>query len=862
MVKAAQWNKSMLVKHADFILPLKIIAITVSLCSSTLACAEEKFNTSFIHGDASIVNELSASDDILPGRYPFDIYVNEQRVDHRDVEFRKFDPKLPIRPCISAQELFSYGVQLNGIDAKDDCVDLTQAIKGASLTYDAGVQRVDISVPQIFMQAQPKGEISPRVYDNGINAAFVNYNFSGSDYRTRASGANGDTRYYYLSTNNGLNLGRWRLRNNSTWQQQSGAGSRWQSISTWAETDIVPWRSRLLLGQSSTDNAVFDSFQFRGAQISSVTDILPDSLRGYAPVVRGVARTNARVDVRQNGYTVYSTNVAPGPFSLTDIYPSTLSGDLQVTVNEADGSQQHFTVPYSSVTNMLREGIWDYALTAGKYVDGSTNYHPRFVQGTLSRGIGHEMTPYGGVLLADHYSSAVVGIGKNLGMFGALSFDAAWAKTSLANGDDKQGESFRFLYSKSLNTLGTELQIAGYRYSTSGYYDFSDMVAERADYENGQYRNQYTDTDDTETGVPAWAQNQHKYYYTSTYNNKRQRLEITLNQHVGPFTLYTSVTNQTYWGTENRDRTIQTGINSTWHDVSYGLYVQDSRSNYGQNERSATLTVSIPFSAFEHHPMNVSLNMTHSKQSGDSYNTGISGSALDDNRLNYYLQSGHASGSGQTSTADLSYMGSMGTAELGYTWSGNYQQTSLNLAGGALAHSGGVTLSQPLQNTVVLVEAKGAQGVRLENQPGVSIDHFGYAVMNSATPYRHNRVALRTEDIGAGLDIPSAAKDVVPTYGAISRVTFDTRSGQSVLIHAHLNKGDVPMIGASVFNAAGSNIGTVGTNGDTFVAGVKSEESLLVKWGDVKGESCQITLPELKASTAGYQELTLVCQQN
>ena len=104
---------------------------------------------------------------------------------------------------------------------------------------------------------------------------------------------------------------------------------------------------------------MFDSFQFRGAQISSVPEMLPDSRRGYAPVVRGVANTNARVEVRQNGYTVYSTVVPPGPFALTDISPSTLSGDLAVTVIEADGSRHSFTLPYSSVPNMLRDGIWE-----------------------------------------------------------------------------------------------------------------------------------------------------------------------------------------------------------------------------------------------------------------------------------------------------------------------------------------------------------------------------------------------------------------------------------------------------------------------------------------------------------------------
>ncbi|WP_163574289.1 fimbria/pilus outer membrane usher protein, partial [Klebsiella pneumoniae] len=88
--------------------------------------------------------------------------------------------------------------------------------------------------------------------------------------------------------------------------------------------------------------------------------------------------------------------------------------------------------------------------------------------------------------------------------------------------------------------------------------------------------------------------------------------------------------------------------------------------------------------------------------------------------------------------------------------------------------------------------------VRLENQPGVAIDRFGYAVLTSAMPYRHNRVALRTSDIGNGLEIPLAAKDIVPTERAIGRVTFETHLGQSLLIHAKLADVSVPVIGANI----------------------------------------------------------------
>ncbi|XLM21608.1 fimbria/pilus outer membrane usher protein, partial [Chromobacterium piscinae] len=61
------------------------------------------------------------------------------------------------------------------------------------------------------------------------------------------------------------------------------------------------------------------------------------SLQGYAPVVRGVAETNAKVSVRQNGNVIYENVVPPGEFSIDDLYNTGFSGDLEVTVTEADG---------------------------------------------------------------------------------------------------------------------------------------------------------------------------------------------------------------------------------------------------------------------------------------------------------------------------------------------------------------------------------------------------------------------------------------------------------------------------------------------------------------------------------------------
>ncbi|WP_392421315.1 fimbria/pilus outer membrane usher protein [Edwardsiella piscicida] len=842
---------------------LAFAAGSLSLGCSASAWAE--FNMSFVHGSENVnaAHAVAEGNALPPGEYPFAIYLNKQQVDNKVIRFTAKEGAAA-QPCLTVEDLLNYGVKLPDTLTPGSCVDVAAAVNGATLSFDPAVQQIDLSVPQVMLAQHARGAIPTTLYDQGINAAFSNYSLNyNRNSSQRQSGQNSE--YTFLSLNNGLNLWNWRLRNNMTMNKVSGQAAQWDNIATWAETDIASWRSRLQLGQASTNNTVFNSIQFRGAQLSSVDDMLPESLRGYAPVVRGVAATNARVDIRQNGYVVYSTNVAPGPFEIRDIYPHSNSGDLQVTVNEADGTRKHFTVSYSSIANMLREGIWNYQLTAGRYQNGDTRYTPNFMQGTLARGIAYGLTPYGGLIVADNYRAAALGVAKNMGEWGAISIDGSYSDTTLANGERARGQSYRFLYSKSLNQMGTNVQLAGYRYATSGYYDFADAVEERSRWRQGIYENNYYNPGDEQTGIPDLDnRNQHRVY-TSRYANKRERVDVSINQQLWQgATLYANVSSQSYWGGGGRDRTVQLGYNDAFKRISYGVYLQDTRSQYGYADRSINLSVSIPLNwGRENHSASLNVSGTHSRQSGDSYNTGISGTALSDQRLSYALSTGHTESAGQSSALNLGYRGAYGNLDGSYSYSNSYNQLGLGLSGGVLLHSGGVTLSQPLQNTVILVEAKHASGVRLDNQTGVAIDPFGYAVVPSATPYRFNAVALHTQDFEPGLDVPVASKQVVPTEKAIVKVRFDTFYGVSLLIHSHLNDGGYPAVGASVFNPQGRNSGTVGLNGDLYVSGAQPGEKLTLRWGNQPGQQCTLALPSdlsMRNTTAGYQELTLPCQ--
>lgn len=97
------------------------------------------------------------------------------------------------------------------------------------------------------------------------------------------------------------------------------------------------------------------------------------------------------------------------------MYPTGSSGDLDVTIKEADGSEQHQLVPFASLPVLQREGRLKYSLTSGQYrpYDSAVD-KTFFTQGSAIYGLPAGFTAYGGGQLSQHYQSLLVGLGKTL----------------------------------------------------------------------------------------------------------------------------------------------------------------------------------------------------------------------------------------------------------------------------------------------------------------------------------------------------------------------------------------------------------------------------------------------------------------
>lgn len=458
---------------------LALASPATAMTDHNSAATHVKFNTSFIQGTdqpADLATFLQGNS-VVPGSYRVDVYVNRVLSGRRDINFVSNAAKGTVEACLTLDMLRQFGMNTDAVQAGDAsptaCFDLPARVEFARVDYQPASLRLNISIPQAMMSRSARGYVPPELWDEGETVGFVNYNFSGA--RRSRSGQAQDQDQYYLSVRNGVNLGTWRLRNESSLTYGNDQPYRFRSNRTFIQRDITSLKSQLTLGETFTDSQVFDSVRFLGAMVMSDEGMLPDSERIFAPVIRGIADTNALVEVRQNGFMLYSGNVSPGPFEITDIYPSGSNGDLEVTVVEADGSKRVFVQAYASLPIMVPKGALRYSLAAGQY-DSNTEdgLSPSFASGTLVYGLTERVTAAGGVQLAEDYQAGNIGAGVNTGL-GAVSLDLT---QSLSRQREQRysGQSLRVRYANTLDLTNTTLAVAGYRYSTDQYLTFDGHV--------------------------------------------------------------------------------------------------------------------------------------------------------------------------------------------------------------------------------------------------------------------------------------------------------------------------------------------------------------------------------------------------
>ena len=818
-----------------------IFSSTVTFANTAGALNKSKFSTHFLQngGQGVDLNDFLQGSTVAAGTYRVDIYINRSLVGRQDVSFTKQQTTGRVEACLTVPVFESLGLDLKPLrDAgkldetrPELCYDLISLIEQSSVEYDASRQHLNIGVPQASMQRSARGYVDPALWDEGVTAAFTNYNITGRRNTTRA----GNNDSYSVGLNNGINLGPWRLRNDSNISSTEANGVTLTRNRTFAQRDITSLKSQLTLGQTFTSSHVFDSVRIKGLTLASDDSMLPDSLRGYAPTIRGDAETNATIEVRQNNYLLYSTTVAPGPFVIDDIYPNGSNGDLEITVIEADGRRRVTTQAFASLPQMVRRGTFRYNLAIGQYdSNGYYGVTPMVGIAGLAYGAGDNTTLFGGVQWAPDFSAINLGASQNTAI-GAFSADVTQSTSTHVVGQRNKGQSARLLYSKTLASTDTTFSLASYRYSTEGYRTLNEHVSD-IDINNRHRRG----------------------------GRAKTRFDLTLNQSLGGRkygALYLRMGEQRYWNLPGKTRQFSLGYGGNWGAMTYNLNATQTLTPDVSREKSAGTRISLSLSyplGNSSRPTRVSSTLSADDKGEHSLQAGANGAVLDRNDLFYSVSAGHESLGGKTFSGNLNGTTPVAQVAAGYAQGATFKSLNGTAAGSIVVHAGGINFGQTVGESFTLVEVPGVAGIPVGNNAGVTTGTNGHAVVPNSQPYRTNWINLDSSQLGADIEIDNTTQQVIPRRGSVTVARFNIKQGRRVQFELVKADGTPMPFGARVENAEGTLLAIADPSGQALVL-VESDKGILnIKSGALACEAAY-ALPE-RSSTQGYDQMKLVCR--
>ncbi|MGJ3353980.1 outer membrane usher protein [Providencia sp. Je.9.19] len=813
-----------------------IIAITQN--QYTFANTNIEFNTDIldVHDRSNIdLSEFTHAGYIMPGTYPFYISLNTNTLPSvYDIAYitSASNPQETV-PCLSPEVMSQLALQdewqkklqwwNNGQCLKVD------SLPGMTASGSLASETIVITIPQAYLEFTSDNWDPPARWDNGVAGALFDYNLN-----TQLTDPKNSKSSRQISGNGvaGMNLGVWRFRANwqANYNDTSGQSTErhWDWSQYYAYRAITSLSAKLTLGEEYLRSGIFESFRYLGASLMSDDNMLPPNLRGYAPEVSGVAKTNAKVTVSQQGRVLYETQVAPGPFRIQDLNDA-VNGKLDVRVEEQDGSTQEFQIDTATIPYLTRPGRVQFKLAGGR--PSNIRHHtegPGFALGEFSWGISNGWSLYGGALGAGDYNALSVGVGRDLMMFGAISFDVTESRAKLPL-DNKTytGGSYRLSYSKRFEQYDSQITFAGYRFSER---DFMSM-------------NQYLD----------------RRYRSSVQENTKELYTIMLNKQFTDIGLsaYLNYSHETYW---NRPNTKRYNLSlSKYFDLGKFKNINASLSAFRnqyegkKNDDGVYLNFSMPWGDAATISYNSIINRTGNSHTVSYYDR------LDD-KNSYRLGTGLSSRGRATGNGYFLHYGDSATVTTNASYvAGDYASAALSLQGGATITPYGAALhriNMPGASRI-MVDTEGVADVPIKGfGANVKTNRYGKAVISDINDYYRTSTSVDLNKLPDNVEATKSVKQLTVTEGAIAYRKFDVLSGLKTMVRLALADGSYPPFGASVLNSKKYEVGIVNDNGSVYLSGVNPNEILNVTWN---GETqCQIQIPA-QIETTEFNSLLLPC---
>ncbi|WP_145512038.1 PefC/AfrB family outer membrane usher protein [Yersinia kristensenii] len=791
----------------------KLSVLSLALFSHfSSASSDSDLNLDFLQGTSVIPSILKTASLYPAGQYYVDVIVNKENIGKAQLNISPEEDKANIL-CLSAAWLKTAGVPVrldsyvSELNASKQCYELSKN-PYTRVDFDYGSQSLVFSIPQSYLISKT----DPSQWDYGVSAARLKY--SGNFFQS-----SGQKNSAFANTDLIVNLGRWVLGSNMNATKNSNGSSEFAASDITLSTAVSQIQGDLLLGKSQTRSLLFSDFGFYGASVRSNSNMTPWELRGYAPLITGVASSTSRITITQSGYTVYSKVVPPGPYQLDDVRPVG-NGDLEVTVEDADGQKTTTLYPITTLPTLLRPGELEYNMAAGRKTS-SSNIKDAFSSGENglfwlgSLGYGFSGTTFNASsIMHNKYQAGGLSLTQSLGAFGAFSVGGNLAQARYDNGVKKNGHSASAKYAKSFSN-DTDLQLLAYRYQSKGYVEFAD------------------------------------FYTTDRYarNDKKARYEMRFSQRMGDINLSLSGWRENYWWLKGNATGGDISLSSRlFTDVSMFLRGSYNKQPYLEKpDYSTSISFSVPFNlGGVRHYSNTGVNYSRHNKMGMT--AGVSANPTD--RFSYGLSTSLSEKGNRNLSGNMSYGFDAIQTRLMLTRGRHQTSVSGSVSGTVLATpESGVLLTKEQGNTLGVVRIPNVAGVRFNRS--TPTNSKGYTVVN-LSDYALNRINVDMENVPDDLELQTTSYNVVPTEKAVVYRHFGANYVQRYILRVKDSNGKV-LDGGSARTEQGLDAGFIANNGVLLMSMLSTP-----KWVKItldEGKTCRFSMTGIVADANKVQEV-------
>ena len=789
------------------------------------------FSTGFLKGggDGADLEAFLNGNNVIPGTYRVDILVNGILRGRRDVRFVAGSRSNTAQPCITTQILDDGNIDIGQLGQTEAhaCLALEQLVAQSTVEYLPHRLQLRLGIPQASLKRGLRDDIAPQLWDAGTSAGFVNYHLN----LRRHGSPNQTDNTAYLSLKTGVNHGPWRLRNDSSLNRQTHRRSVITSQRFYAERDVTALRSQLTVGETHDRSELSESMRLRGFSLRTDEGMLPDSERGHGPVIRGVAQTQASVEIRQHGDLLLQVNVPPGPFTLTDVRPNGSAGTLEIIVTEADGLRRATHQNFASLPSMIRQGAYRYSLAAGQYQGYSDNKRgtPLLASASASYGLSSQTTLHGAAQATHSYGAMRLGVSRNL-FIGAVSLDVTQSNSTTKH-TAMGSQSYRMLVAKTFSQSATSLTLSRQSHLSPHYRSLADHVRD-------------TNTD------------------TQRLARERERHDIAMNQGLGNHrgSLHLTAGLQRYWHHAGQNQQLQLGYANAHGPLNYNLSLSHTRSRTRRrgdhDDMRLALAFSLPLGKAAH--TRITSTTTAQRNGIHSQNIGINAPMPGENNAYFNAHAGLDNLGAAGAAVAMNARTSMANYAISHSRGGDFNTSTLGFDGSLVAHRGGLNAAPPLSETFALIHVENAPNVQIDGDSNLRTSANGFAVRPTVVPYQANWISLDTRSWGADTELEHSSIQVIPRRGSVTTAQFQAQQGFRIQLEIINDDGTPMQFGALVVDKNRATLGVTDPTGRALVL-VPQEHgqlSVLSSNGDCL---LDYALPADQATLA-YRVVTAACR--